>query len=306
MSTILIVDDSAVDRRLVGGLLEKDSRVTIQYAANGSEALEKIKEHVPDLVLTDLLMPEMDGLELVTTIRIQYPEVPVILMTAHGSEAIAIKALDQGAASYVPKTQLAQTVVETVEQALAIVQADRSYQRLIDCATRTEFAFSLDNDATLVDPLVDLVQQIVAGMGLCDATGRYRVGVALKEALLNAVYRGNLEITFAQTQEAREKLLDGESVSLAESRAAEPPYCDRKVFVDIRISPEEAHFVVRDEGPGFDVGALPAPGDPEALERECGRGIILMRAFMDEVTYNETGCQVTMIKRRERRDAGEK
>ena len=56
-------------------------------------------------------------------------------------------------------------------------------------------------------------------------------------------------------------------------------------------------FVVRDEGHGFDAGNLPDPTDPHNIELASGRGVLLMRSFMDEVMFNETGNEVTMVKR---------
>ena len=95
MSTILVVDDSAVDRRLVGGLLERDGEWKVHYAIHGADALEKLRHTEYDLVVTDLVMPGIDGLELVAAVRSQYPHVPVILMTSKGSEEIAVRALEQ-------------------------------------------------------------------------------------------------------------------------------------------------------------------------------------------------------------------
>jgi CheY-like chemotaxis protein len=298
MAMILVVDDSAVDRRLVGGLLEKTLVCTLQYAASGLEALAQIQNLVPDLVVTDLMMPAMDGLQLVKAIRTHYPDVPVILMTAHGSEGLAIEALGQGAASYVPKVQLALKLPRTAQEVLTRAASDRSSKYLLSCLTRSEFTFSLANDARLIDPLVDLVQQMVAATGLCDFTGRLRIGIALKEALLNALFHGNLEITEEQLEPFQDTLIQEKDMSLVEQRQSQPPYCDRRTTVDVRISPDEARFVVRDEGPGFDVSSLPAVADPGALEGECGRGVVLIRAFMDEAVYNEKGNEVTMIKRR--------
>ena len=59
----------------------------------------------------------------------------------------------------------------------------------------------------------------------------------------------------------------------------------------------EAVFVVRDEGPGFDPNSLPDPTDPENLLKPSGRGIMLIRTFMDAVSFNEKGNEVTMVKR---------
>lgn len=299
MPTVLVVDDSAADRRLVCELLRRQSDWAIDQAATGVEALARIKDVQPDILVTDLQMPKMDGLELVMEMRTHFPDVPVILMTAYGSETLATEALERGAAGYVPKAQVAFKLLNTMENVLALAHAERSYKQLVQCLSRTEFTFFLENDPALIDPLVNLVQQMVASMDLCDFAGRLRIGIALKEALLNALFHGNLEIGQEAKHKVWDKLLQDRDLSLVERRRAEPPYRDRKILVDVKICEEEARFVIRDEGAGFDVGTLPKPDRPECLEPERGRGIPLMRTFMDEVAFNDAGNEVTMVKRRD-------
>src|SRR5262245_42134375 len=118
-TTVLVVDDAPVERRKAGGLVEESLGWRVAYAENGVQALEAIKQEAPDIVLTDLQMPEMGGLELVKAIRGHFPTLPVVLMTAHGSEEVAIQALRQGAASYVPKRGLSRDLAQTLEQVLA-------------------------------------------------------------------------------------------------------------------------------------------------------------------------------------------
>ncbi len=299
MTSILIVDDSAVDRALAGELLGKEPDWTIEQAENGEEGLRRIQESPPDLVVTDLQMPGMDGLELVTAARDSGSVVPIILMTAHGSEELALEALARGAASYVPKSQLVDILLPSVKQVLSLARADRSHKRLIECLTATEFTFSLENDLSLINALVDLMQGMVDGVGLCDPLGRLRVGMALEQALHNAIYWGNLEITLDDIEEAREQMLLGKAFDLVDKRRSEMPYQGRRVRVRARICPEEAEFVVGDEGRGFNVGSVPGADCADDLARAGGRGLVLMRTFMDEVTYNDAGNEVTMIKRRE-------
>ena len=116
MSTILIVDDEVIDREHAERCLRKISDVRLLFAEDGKAALELISSDCPDLVLTDLWMPEMNGLELVETLQEEYPLLPVILMTSRGNEQIAVKALKAGADSYVPKNVLKQELVNTVRQ----------------------------------------------------------------------------------------------------------------------------------------------------------------------------------------------
>src|SRR6185295_13946054 len=122
-------------------------------------------------------------------------------------EEIAVQALQRGAASYVPKTKLAQELPEVLDSVLAVAKADRHNDRLIDCLTRHESAFTLRNDIELVYPLVDHLQQLVTRMRFCDDTGRIRIGIALEEALLNGLYHGNLELTSDMIREARSNLV---------------------------------------------------------------------------------------------------
>jgi CheY-like chemotaxis protein/anti-sigma regulatory factor (Ser/Thr protein kinase) len=294
MPTILVVDDSAVDRRLVGGLLEKDHDLQVEYAIHGVDALAKVEQSPPDLVLTDLIMPEMDGLDLGANMRCRFPRVPAILMTSQGSEEIAVEALQKGAASYIPKHTLAQKLEETVHRVLVASRRQLSHVKMLECMTHNQCSFVLTNESALVESMVTHLQDCVVQMGLCEEAERTRIGVALEEALVNALYHGNLGVSSDLRGED-----DQAYFQLITSRSKEPPYCDRHIYVHAELTRQEAVFLVRDEGAGFDPSSLPDPNDPSTLERAHGRGVLLMRAFMDSVTYNETGNEVRLVKCRD-------
>ncbi len=163
MARVLLVDDSAVDRRMAEEILRSANHEVV-VAENGREALKMVKAEAPDLVPTDMQMPVLDGLGLVTTLHMDSPSLPIILMTGQGSEDIADQALRNGAASYVPKRDLPRLLQPTIDDIIAVVEKEQSYARLIGHATRTAFHFELDNDPELMEPLVDLIQQMVANV----------------------------------------------------------------------------------------------------------------------------------------------
>ena len=292
MRTVLVVDDAAVDRRLVGGLLAKSSDLKVEYAVDGADALAKIESLRPAVVVTDMVMPGMSGLELVSAVNEQFPMVPVILMTGKGTEETAVEALRAGASSYVPKGQLHQYLLTTVHDVLDMVREKHSHQRLMESLKVGEFAFALPNEAALIPSLISYVQSLVCSVGLCDDSSVIRVCIALEESLRNAMFHGNLELS----SELRENDPEGyqEQVQL---RTSSEPYASRKLLVTVRVSSQVGTFIVRDGGPGFDPTQLPDPTDPENLEKVSGRGLLLMRTFMDEVSFNSTGNEVTMVKR---------
>lgn len=296
MPTILVVDDSPVDRRLIAGVLQKSAGMIVATAQHGAEALEKMPATQPDVIVTDLSMPEMDGLQLVTAVRIHYPHVPVILVTAHGSESLAVQALEQGAASYVPKPQLAQKLLETVEHVLARSVSDETYERLTACMKQAEFHFALPSETALFERLVDLVQSIAVAMQLCDATQQVRLGMALEEALQAALYQGNLELTEEELLAAR--LDPVQAGTQLESRRTQPPYRDRRVHVHVALSPEVGRITIRHEGAVRAIAPVPDSAELGALDAPGARAAVLMHAMLDEVIYSEDGRGVTLIKRR--------
>ncbi len=294
MPKILIVDDLRSDRDLMSAILSKDRPWEVETATDGRDAFTKVEASIPDVVVTDLQMPEMDGFQLVAALKQRFPFLPVVLVTAKGSEEIAIRALREGAASYVPKRALSSDLVETVSNVLELASKKKDEARLMQCL-RTHvrrLEFEVENDRDLLAPLVNCLQTNLMDLGVCSEAESLQVGMALDEALVNALYHGNLEVSSKLKDED-----DRAYYNLAEERAKQSPYRERRIHVQADISPEEACIVMRDQGPGFDPESLPDPTDPENLLRVHGRGILLMRTFMDSVEFNDQGNEVTMVKK---------
>jgi anti-sigma regulatory factor (Ser/Thr protein kinase) len=182
-----------------------------------------------------------------------------------------------------------------LDRVLSVRQAEHRRFRVLAGMTRRSSQFVLENDPSLVPPLVAMFREDLVEIGLCDLTGATRAGIALEEALLNAIYHGNLEVS----SELRENG-DDAFHKLAHERRAEQPYRERRVKVTARLSSSRAAFVIADDGPGFDVSKLPDPTDLLYIDRPSGRGVLLMRAFMSHVHYSSKGNRVTLIKRRDR------
>ncbi len=294
MAKLLVVDDSALDRHVAGTLLEEQPGWQAVYAEDGKQALASLNRDHFDLVITDLQMPEINGLELVEAIHRDFPNVPVILMTAHGSEEIAGEAMRKGAASYVPKKNLSRDLVSTVDYVLGVARTNRNMQLVLECLADTEYNFVLQNDPTNLQPLIGHFQDIMTQLKLAEKGGLIRIGTALHEALVNAIEHGNLELR----SDLRDKDDRRDYIALLEKRRKEHPYSLRRVHVRAQFSHAQALFAIRDEGPGFDTSKLPDPTDPANLERVSGRGLYLIRTFMDDVAFNSTGNEITLIKRR--------
>ena len=293
MTTILVVDDSTVDRTYAAGLLAKEDAWEVIEASDGKSALTLVKAAAPDVIITDLQMPEMNGLELIAEVRRSHSHIPVIMMTSKGSEEIAVEALQAGASSYVPKRSLATMLVDTLQRVLAAMQENRKRSELMNRLSERCESYVLENDVNLVLAMSRHLQSLLADSWGLERTDRMRTGTALEEALLNSMYHGNLEISSEMKEQDHQAFY-----ALADERRQTAPWIDRRIYVRIWMTTHEAKIVIRDDGDGFDPSKLPDPTDPENLARPFGRGVMLMRAFMDSVSYNEKGNEVTMQRNR--------
>jgi CheY-like chemotaxis protein len=296
MSHILVVDDSAVERLRTGMLLEEGTPYSVEYASDGIQALEHLEARLPLAVVTDLQMPDMDGMQLVKAVRRKYPKVPVILMTAFGSEEIALESLMAGAADYVPKSRLESDLSDSIASVLLLTVLDRPHQRLARCLLHEELRYELDNDVLLIPPLVEQLHHVALDMNVIDQPDALRFSRSVMEALRNAIYHGNLELPYDHIRSA-----DREAESarkLIEQRRQESPYSDRRVHVHAIFTRDEARLIVRDEGPGFDVSQLPdVHTNPTQLTEREGRGLVLIRTFMDETQFTPPGNEIVLVKR---------
>jgi anti-sigma regulatory factor (Ser/Thr protein kinase) len=210
-----------------------------------------------------------------------------------GNEQLAIHSLKSGAASYVPKYLLADELLSTVRSVLEVSHLQRCRLRMLEQMESFQCDFVLINDRSLLPPLVSYLQEHFARMGICDEGEVTRIGIALDEAFVNALFHGNLELDSTLRE------LDNDTYHrMATERMQESPYRDRRIYISVHMNREVAEVIVRDEGKGFDPQHLPDPTHPANLEKVSGRGVLLMRTFMDEVEFGEKGNCVTMRKRR--------
>jgi CheY-like chemotaxis protein len=295
MASVLIVDDSEVDRRLAGGLLTKSGRFEVQYANSGSEALASLHRSRPSIVVTDLHMPDRGGLMLVEACRLHYENLPVVLMTGQGSENLAVEALKAGAAGYVPKEALADRLIDTIDDILSHVREDEAVRRLISRLVDSEFVFELDNDPDLVTALVEMTQQMLDGLGICNTVDCMRVGVALREVALIAMICGNLDLPPQALSGGDDPTL--EEVQLIANRRTQSPYSERRLGVELHFSPREARLTLRHQGQPLWNQRMLNPLLDEQLDDPSMRAAVLMQSFCDAAEIHPDGMEVTLVKR---------
>ena len=127
------------------------------------------------------------------------------------------------------------------------------------------FAISISSDTSLGHDIQERIINVLESQSYSDHD-LFGVRLALEEALVNAIKHGN---------------------------GMDP---DKQVHIDCRFEVDRVRIVIEDEGGGFDLKAVPDPTDDENLERPGGRGIMLMRSFMNTIEYNDSGNRLMLEK----------
>ena len=156
MDTILIVDDEKNYPLILSAVLQEEGYETLT-ANSGREALDILIQSDVDLVLTDMKMPKMDGIELLEHIKENDPELPVIMMTAYGTVEKAVEAMQKGAYSYILKPFDNQQLVLYVNKAIDMHRVVKE-NRLLRSAVETRYSFG--NIVAKSKPMLDIFDTI--------------------------------------------------------------------------------------------------------------------------------------------------
>lgn len=144
---ILVVDDEEVTRLSLAEILSLEG-YQVASASSGEEALQKLEKETFDLVLADLVMKEVDGLQVMEAAKKLSPDTVVIMLTAYGTLESAIQAMRQGAYDYLIKPCGAQEIVASVESGLGKQQQERRRQELVSRVEEMLRALKAEEDET--------------------------------------------------------------------------------------------------------------------------------------------------------------
>lgn len=287
---ILIVEDDHASRLFLESLLESNN-YDFRSAENGIEGLNIFDEYNPDIVLSDIKMPIMDGLELLEAIRDKNSDAIVVIITAFGSENYAIQALHLGANNYLKKPVSGQELLRLLKKYKAIISGKYSPESLPGQILNRTYSIVFKSQFSKIPKIVDKVM-IESAIEIEDSE-KVNIELGLVELITNAVEHGNLGISYIEKQTALDK---GTLSELFDERIHNEKYKNRKVKIDFFTDEEKYQWTITDDGEGFNWKSIPDPTDQEHILELNGRGIFISKFLFDKIEYSGNGNIVTATK----------
>ena len=272
-ATVLLAEDDAPSRQIYFTVLEGEGYHVIEVS-NGKEALEILNSQPVDLLVTDIMMPGMTGIELLKTARQTYPDLRAIVMTGHKTSEAVIGALRNRACEFLEKPFRTEELVEAVR---AVMSRDLGLQIEIISDRPDWIELRVPCDLSAVEPIQRFLSHIHSHIS---KETREAVGAVFRELLNNAIEHGGK--------------------------------CDPTKRVEIKyIHLKRAIlYSIKDPGEGFNIEEIEhaafanPPGEPtrhmerrqELGLRPGGFGIMLASQVIDELVYNEKHNELIFVK----------
>lgn len=287
---ILVVEDDPASLELVYTLLKLDG-YEVLTAVDGQEGLDYYNKYKPDLIVSDIEMPYMTGLTLLSKLREQKSDVFFIITTAFGSENYAMEALKKGANNYLKKpiaTKMLQSIVAKYANIIKNRKlAQKAAGKIISKKIQIEFATNYKHIPLIVSQLISEITVPI------DDTDKTNIEIGLGELITNSIEHGNLNISYKEKVEAANS---NTLNNLYKQRMQLPEYSKKRVIVDYKQTSEAIEWIITDEGNGFNWQATPDPTQGTNLLELSGRGIFLTSFSFDEMEYSGKGNVVRIKK----------
>ena len=286
---VLIVDDEEVLRNILSRFINKAGYETLE-AKDGKEAIELYKISKPFIVISDIMMPKMDGLTLLNELKKIDKNAMVALMTGYGNEDILLEALRGGALNFFKKPFNFQEIVNFVRNALKR-RSEPEYNELYsEHLVEESKKFVFPTGETNILPIINQVTLHLKK--IADTSEILNLKIGIEEMIANAIEHGNLGITMKEKHKALEEGIWGKFI---QHRLDINNNRSKKVLINSYLGTKYFAISIEDEGNGFDWKSLPALS-PDNLLNYNGRGIFLTKIYYNEVIFNQKGNIVTLKK----------
>lgn len=287
---ILVVDDNPIYRRLLTEIVSS-KKINFLEASDGEIGLDMFKKHLPDVVICDVFMPKLNGLDLLKAIKRIKPDTFVIMVTVHDFEDWIIEALESGASNFLKGPVTHKELSMLIDKYYEIVKNRSFSKNFISIIKEKQLTLKFNSDIMSVPNIVDYILRETGNR--INISERFGFELGLNELITNSIEHGNMEIS---SEEKKTAIENNKLLQLYKSKFKEPEIANRTITVKLNISKEIIELEIIDEGKGFDRQNICDPLKAVNAKELVGKGIFLSKHYFDEMEYIGKGNIVRIKK----------
>ncbi|MFC1850116.1 response regulator [candidate division CSSED10-310 bacterium] len=257
---VLAVDDDVHVLRTLKAIV-KEFGMTPLLAENVPEALTILKEYPIDIILTDMIMPEIDGLAFIDIVKNTYPTIPIAVLSAYGSISDTVAALSKGAYNFIPKPFSVEGIKAIIEKGLRLRKLSLNTDVLSGYITN-ETRFEFPNDPNLFPAIQYYLVKECQWRGIEEDSLLTNISICLDETLMNAYVHGNQEDE------------------------------QRKIKLSAHFSNHILSISVQDEGAGFDSSSIITEVEKLDPLTMNNKGLFIVQNIVERIEFNDSGNEI--------------
>jgi response regulator RpfG family c-di-GMP phosphodiesterase len=290
---ILVVDDEEHICKMVLRFLSMNN-YRGDSAKNGKKALDMLAKNKYDIVLTDIKMPEMDGISLMKVAKDTYPDLIFIIMSAYGTLESAIESMKMGAINFIKKPISIVELISTIKKAEDFIFSKSVHLKVKDYIIDINKSVSLTTKELHqnLDMMVNYLTTELRDFGAPKASVD-NLTLALYEALTNAIEHGNLKLDKSITRDHTIEIFDN-FLKDKLKKLEDPALAGKLVLISFRFSKNEMEFTITDEGNGFDYKRFISDVESNIYTDKLNKGLFLIKHVVNKLEFNEKGNQIKM------------
>ncbi len=291
---ILVVDDDPSICNMVTRFLEMNNYQG-DVAHNGKEALELLEKNSYQLVLSDIKMPEMDGISFMQAAKEVKADLLFIIMSGYGTLESAIQALKLGAINFIKKPLSVIELISTIKKAEDILFKKNLPYKISPFIQNINkhLTFQVKELNETIDMVVDYLVLELPHFNLSEVRID-NLTLALYEALNNAIEHGCLELEkHLGNDNSVEDFQDFTREKI--KRLEKKEYAEKPVLIDLEYKNNQIRYTISDSGKGFDHKQYLKNIDNKLYVDSINKGLFLIMNTVDQIEFNEKGNVLTLI-----------
>lgn len=275
---------------LVSILAERDHQVT--HIQSGKVAWENLVKHHAEyesiFLQEDLL--DLQVMDFIHQSRNYRDHTPIVCLASYDKFHQALEAIPMGATEVMLTPIIPQVLEITIHKLENVLLAKKLQEDLSFLKETTQI--EIGSDISYVSSVCSHLLNKLKPMSKLYNMDENALGITIQESVANAVIHGNLEVPSSLKEESWFAFDD-----LVKERQTQQPYKARKVWIRYEITKEFFTLIVEDEGKGFNPSSIPQIANPDSWQKLSGRGLLMIRTFMEKVSWNDIGNVITMTKK---------
>ncbi len=295
MANILVADDNEIKSEYVSKILKEEGH-SIFVAEHSDQVFTILEKNEISMIIMSVELPGLSSKDFLEEIFKSDFSLPLIVMGDELQIEVIEMFLKEGAQNFLLKPINKETLLRAAKQSFEFLAMQKDFIEIVKSINKEHISFEIRTKDLNTKALIQILTRNLIPFGIClNENIQRQIRIAVDEAITNAIDYGNLELAeFSRDTMTSEGI--SEFAAEKNKRLKDPRFCNRLIKIDYQFRDKYVQYEITNEGKGFNVNKTITKVKKQGIFRMHGKGLILIKSFMDDVSWSHKGRTIRMKK----------